>query len=158
MDLCFATCTLNSADETQQLAHKISPLLEAGDVVLLEGPLGAGKSHFARGIIQAQLGLDEEVPSPTFTLVQIYETPKLDFWHCDLYRLESPEAALELGLDEAFESSVCLVEWPSRLGEMTPPRAVTIQIETGDGDTCRNMRFVGRPSALRSRLETILNG
>lgn len=158
MTTCFATRALNSADETTALAQSVSAVLSQGDVLLLEGPLGAGKSHFARGAIQARLGYPEDVPSPTFTLVQVYEAPDLDIWHCDLYRLTTPESAQELGLDDAFETSACLIEWPSRLAHLRPQDAVTLQFEMGDREGARNATFIGQPSAFRTRLEGALNG
>ena len=92
-------------------------LLRAGDCVLLEGPIGAGKTHFCRALIRARLGREEDVPSPTFTLVQTYDAD-VEIWHADLYRLSHPDEALELGLEDAFASAICLVEWPERLGEL----------------------------------------
>ncbi len=117
------------ADEkdTSRLARVLAPRLRAGDTVLLEGPIGAGKSHFCRGIIRSRLGRDEDVPSPTFTLVQTYEDDP-DIWHADLYRLTHPDEARELGLEEAFETAICLVEWPDRLGRYAPPGAIRIRL------------------------------
>lgn len=153
----FAIRTLTSADDTALLAQAISGVLTVGDVLLLEGPLGAGKSHFARHAIQARLGRAEDVPSPTFTLVQIYETPDLEIWHCDLYRLSSPDGAIELGLEEAFDTAACLIEWPSRLGDLRPADAVTLQLAMGSGDEGREATFLGSPSDFRTRVESVLN-
>jgi tRNA threonylcarbamoyladenosine biosynthesis protein TsaE len=116
------------ADEaaTAALAAKIAPVLQPSDTLLLEGEIGAGKSAFARALIRARLGRMEEVPSPTFTLVQTYEDDAADLWHCDLYRLTDPDEALELGLGAAFETAICLVEWPDRLGAATPPNALRL--------------------------------
>jgi tRNA threonylcarbamoyladenosine biosynthesis protein TsaE len=124
-------CTLfefSLADEgaTGALASQIAARLLPGDTLLLEGEIGAGKSAFARGVIRARLGRMEDVPSPTFTLVQTYEDPRGDIWHCDLYRLTHPDEALELGLDEAFETAICLIEWPDRLGDAAPASALTL--------------------------------
>ncbi|EBA14114.1 tRNA (adenosine(37)-N6)-threonylcarbamoyltransferase complex ATPase subunit type 1 TsaE [Roseobacter sp. CCS2] len=122
------------ADEkaTAALATQIAPRLKAGDTLLLEGEIGAGKSAFARALIRARLGRMEDVPSPTFTLVQTYEDDHGDIWHCDLYRLTHPDEALELGLDEAFETAICLIEWPDRLGEVAPKTALTLSFEAQD--------------------------
>ena len=109
---------------TAAFATQVAPLLSAGDVLLLEGEIGAGKSAFARALIRARLGRMEDVPSPTFTLVQTYEAPDGDIWHCDLYRLTHPDEALELGLEEAFETAICLIEWPDRLGAVAPSNAL----------------------------------
>ncbi|MFD1914240.1 tRNA (adenosine(37)-N6)-threonylcarbamoyltransferase complex ATPase subunit type 1 TsaE [Halodurantibacterium flavum] len=127
------TLDLPDAEATDAVAHRVAPGLRAGDVLLLEGPVGAGKSHFARALIRARLGDETEVPSPTFTLVQTYPgTP--DIWHTDLYRLSHPDEALELGLAEAFETAICLVEWPERLGALTPEQAIRLRFEhAGDG-------------------------
>lgn len=123
-----ARLSLTLADETAsaELARRLAPSLEAGDCLLLSGPVGAGKSHFARSLILALLPEPEDVPSPTFTLVQTYEAPAFEIWHCDLYRLSGPEDAFELGLDEAFDTALCLVEWPDRLGAYTPRDALEL--------------------------------
>lgn len=133
--------TLPNADATRALAERLAPLLRAGDVVLVEGPIGAGKSHFCRSLIAARLaklGRTEDIPSPTFTLVQTYELDGVDIWHCDLYRLGSPEDLAELGLDEAFETAICLVEWPDRLVAGAPRDALVLSLAPGrTGDTRR---------------------
>ena len=118
---------LATPDDTTALAQALAPYLSAGDTLLLSGDIGAGKSHFARSLIQHILGYAEDVPSPTFTLVQTYETPDFDIWHCDLYRLTSPDEAIELGLDQAFEDSICLIEWPDRLAELEPKSALSLK-------------------------------
>jgi len=109
--------TLDLPDDaaTARLGAAIAPLLQVGDVVLLDGPLGMGKSTLARGLIRALAGPDEDVPSPTFTLVQFYETDP-PVAHFDLYRLTRAEEAFEIGLDEALEDGCALIEWPGRLG------------------------------------------
>lgn len=112
--------------DTDRLAQAMAPWLQAGDVALLDGPIGAGKTQFCRALIRARLGREEDVPSPTFTLVQTYDaTPEI--WHADLYRLTHPDEAWELGLDEAFETALCLVEWPDRLGKSLPAGAVRLR-------------------------------
>ena len=124
--------TLTDEEKTVALARQIAPLLVTGDTLLLEGAIGAGKSAFARALIRARLGRMEDVPSPTFTLVQTYEDPQGDIWHCDLYRLTHPDEALELGLAEAFDTAICLIEWPDRLGEDAPPGALHLAFSAGD--------------------------
>lgn len=137
------TASLFLADDaaTAALAGRIAPILRAGDTILLEGDIGAGKTTFARALIRARLGREEDVPSPTFTLVQTYEDARADIWHCDLYRLTSPDEILELGLDAAFDDAICLIEWPDRLGAAAPPSALglTLSLE-GEG---RRARFEG---------------
>ena len=107
---------LADADATTALGARIAPLLQVGDAVLLYGPLGMGKSTLARGLIRALTRPDEDVPSPTFTLVQFYETTP-PIAHFDLYRLSRPDEAYEIGLDEALDDGCVLIEWPERLGE-----------------------------------------
>lgn len=119
-------------DATLQLAADFAGLLKPGDVLLLEGEIGAGKSSFARALIRSRLGRAEDVPSPTFTIVQTYPDAAGDIWHCDLYRLTSPEEAWELGLDDAFEEAICLIEWPDRLGQERPAKALTLTFAAGD--------------------------
>ena len=122
--------TTQSPEETATLAEKIGQTLRAGDTILLSGPIGAGKSHFCRHLIQSRLSTLEDVPSPTFTLVQIYEAEDAEIWHSDLYRLVNAMDVEELGLFDAFESAICLVEWPDRLGDDTPENALILSIET----------------------------
>jgi tRNA threonylcarbamoyladenosine biosynthesis protein TsaE len=112
---------LPTADHTAALGARLASVAQAGDCLLLEGPIGAGKSHLARAFIQARLGRMEEVPSPSFTLVQVYEAAGVEIWHADLYRLTHPDEVWELGLDDAFAKAICLVEWPDRLGNHLPP-------------------------------------
>ncbi len=119
-------------DATRRLAADFADLVRPGDVLLLEGEIGAGKSTFARALIQSRLGRAEDVPSPTFTIVQTYPDAAGDIWHCDLYRLTSPEEAWELGLDDAFEEAICLIEWPDRLGQERPAKALTLTFAAGD--------------------------
>ncbi len=112
----------------------LAPRLRAADVILIDGPLGAGKTHLARSVIAARLaalGLAEDIPSPTFTLLQTYEAGALTIVHADLYRLGSPGEVAELGLDELFGAALCLVEWPGRLGPYLPDTALTMRISPG---------------------------
>ena len=107
--------TLSDAEATTRLGQVIAPLLAPGDSVLLYGPLGMGKSTLARGLIRALTTPDEDVPSPTFTLVQFYDSEP-PVAHFDLYRLTRPEEAFEIGLDEALDEGCAVIEWPERLG------------------------------------------
>ncbi|GGX39701.1 tRNA (adenosine(37)-N6)-threonylcarbamoyltransferase complex ATPase subunit type 1 TsaE [Tateyamaria omphalii] len=118
-----------TAAETTRAGTTLGPCLRAGDVVLLEGDVGAGKTQFARALIQSVLLEPEDVPSPTFTLVQVYETENGTLWHADLYRISADTEIDELGLSEAFEDAICLVEWPDRLGPLTPESALTIKMK-----------------------------
>jgi tRNA threonylcarbamoyladenosine biosynthesis protein TsaE len=123
---------LPSADSTAQLAEICAQHLGAGDTVLLSGPVGAGKSHFARALIRAHFGMDQEVPSPSFTLVQCYTNPQIEIWHADLYRLSHSGEIAELGLDDAMGTALCLIEWPDRLGPFAPKSALEITLAPQD--------------------------
>ena len=121
---------LKSEQDTANLAHRLSRHLAPGDVVLLIGEIGAGKSFFARSIIQFSQDIAEDVPSPTYTLVQTYTTRIGEIWHADLYRLGATDEIIELGLTEAFQDAICLVEWPAILGSLTPGDALTLTFKT----------------------------
>lgn len=130
------------------IAAKVAPLLRAGDVLCLKGGLGAGKTAFARALIQTLAGALEEVPSPTFTLVQVYDAIQPEVWHFDLYRLESEKSnaekdILELGWEEARRHAVALVEWPERLGSLLPRDRLEILISIDPAnEKARRMTFV----------------
>ena len=121
--------TVSIANEAKLLALGASliPQLSAGQTVCLIGGLGAGKTTLVRGMIQSVLG-DIDVPSPTYTLVQTYNMPEFELWHCDMYRLERPEDGYELGVMDAFEDAVCLIEWPDKLGGLIPEDALAVEI------------------------------
>ena len=122
-------------------------------MVALAGDLGAGKTTFARGLIAAfaaEAGQPPpEVPSPTFTLVQTYEFPRATLWHFDLYRIERPEDALELGIEEAFADGIALVEWPERLGALLPARRIEVSLAFGAGPDCRRVTLSAPDRAAR---------
>ncbi len=112
---------------TAALAGAVAALARPGDVIALAGELGTGKTSFARAFIRARGGTDE-VPSPTFTLVQEYALPSGVVCHFDLYRLERPADAYELGIEEAFAGAISLVEWPDRLGPLLPPDRLDVRL------------------------------
>lgn len=131
---------LTDAEQTADLARKIARSLRPGDCLLLEGQIGAGKTHFARNLIQSLLAEPEDVPSPTFTLVQIYDGPDCEIWHSDLYRLSALDEIEELGLTAAFDEAITLVEWPDRLEDLTPPHALHLVFELSPvGEDVRNL-------------------
>lgn len=142
-------------DATTCIAARLGAGLKAGDTILLSGPVGAGKSHFARALIQsrlAALGRMEDVPSPTFSLVQTYDLNEVEVWHADLYRLHSLRECGELGLDLAFEQAICLIEWPDRLGAMTPNTALYLTITPGSGLEERMLHFTTTNPRWRDQL------
>jgi tRNA threonylcarbamoyladenosine biosynthesis protein TsaE len=121
----------------EALAAAVASRTQRGDAVLLEGPLGAGKTAFARAFLRAATGdAALEVPSPSFTLVQSYDTPLGLVHHFDLWRLDGPAAVIELGWDDA-RADIVLVEWPDRLGRLRPPDALTVALEMAGGDARR---------------------
>jgi len=135
-----------SEDDLARLAEAIAPALRRGDVIALAGPLGAGKTAFARALIRTLAAPQpvEEVPSPTFTLAQIYDLPRLQMAHFDLYRLDDASALVELGFEEALAEGVTLIEWPERAGNMLPAERLDVAIEfTADAER-RRMRLTGR--------------
>jgi len=138
---------LADAAATARLGATLSALIGAGEAILLSGPLGAGKSVLARGLIQALAGPEEEVPSPTFTLVQFYETEPA-IAHFDLYRLEAQGEALEIGLEEALDQGAALIEWPVRIseaewGRLAPDRLTLELSHAGEGRIAHLVPFGG---------------
>jgi len=133
------TITSASEADTQAEAARLAAAMKGGDVLLLEGDLGAGKTVFARALIRA-LADDSalEVPSPTFTLVQTYDTPRGTVWHFDLYRLEEPQEIYEIGWEEALAGGIVIVEWPERLAGLLPRNCRKIRFEN-TGETARRL-------------------
>jgi tRNA threonylcarbamoyladenosine biosynthesis protein TsaE len=128
---------------TAALAARVAAAARPGDVVALQGELGAGKTAFARAFIRARMSTDEEVPSPTFTLVQIYEGTDAAVWHFDLYRLAAADETWELGIEEAFAGGISLIEWPDRLGPLLPRHRLDITLEFGDEPASRRALIEG---------------
>jgi tRNA threonylcarbamoyladenosine biosynthesis protein TsaE len=150
----IAVIKLPDETATATLAARLAALARAGDVIALSGDLGAGKTTFARAFIDAAGAADDEVPSPTFTLVQVYEAGAAPIWHFDLYRLKSAEEGWELGIEEAFTSGIALIEWPDRLGPLLPQRRLGITLEFGDAPQARRASIDG-DAAWRARLAGI---
>jgi tRNA threonylcarbamoyladenosine biosynthesis protein TsaE len=139
---------------TAALAARIAALTAPGDIIALNGDLGAGKTSFARAFIRACGDPYEEVPSPTFTLVQMYESDAGAIWHFDLYRLASADEAWELGIEDAFASGISLIEWPERLGPLLPAHRLEITLDFGDAPEARRAVLVG-DTGWRARLSQI---
>jgi len=130
--------TLKSQTETEEFANALAKVLLPGDVLLLSGDLGGGKSTFARALIRCLTNPDEEVPSPTFTLVQTYASEKFPIWHFDLYRLEVPEEIWELGFED-IQEGVAFIEWPEKMGTYIPSEALHLTFEYGETEGERSV-------------------
>lgn len=159
VDTLDCALPLNGPDATAALAASIAPLCRNGDVIALWGGIGAGKSHFARALIATRLaavGRAEDIPSPTFTLVQSYHAGGIEIWHSDLYRLTHPDEVLELGLEDAFDHALSLIEWPDRLGADLPAHALNLRLDPGPGPDDRIVRLHASGGGWAERLTPIL--
>ena len=138
--------SLANPTDTQAFAARLAPFARPGDVIALAGDLGTGKTTFARGFINALFvthGLPrEDVPSPTFTLVQEYQLPDFTLYHIDLYRIEAQSEIFELGLEDAFSEGVSLVEWPDRLGSLLPVNRLNLDFRQGGPGEDQERRLV----------------
>ena len=157
MPVCQFQISLPSPDDTAALARRLGATLRPGNVLLLSGGIGAGKTHFARALIQSLQDSPEDVPSPTFTLVQVYDTNAGELWHSDLYRLSHPDEVIELGLTEAFDSAICLIEWPDRLGDLAPENALHLEFAMTEQAGMRLLDLRWAAGAWESRLKGILD-
>lgn len=126
-DCAFRAVTRDES-ETTSLAHVVARECVSGDMIALRGPVGAGKTAFARAFIRALCGPETQVPSPTFTLVQTYDGTPGPIWHMDLYRLSDVSELDELGFETALDDAICLVEWPERLGTLLPKRRLDVTL------------------------------
>jgi tRNA threonylcarbamoyladenosine biosynthesis protein TsaE len=159
VDAAACEISLDLPDETatRRLAQKLAPLAGKGDLIALWGDLGTGKTAFARAFIKALpapadvSGQDEEVPSPTFTLVQTYARLPVEVWHFDLYRVERPADVYELGIEEALAEGITLVEWPQRMGALLPPDRLDVRLAFADDGGVRRATLGGH-GAWRHRL------
>jgi len=139
---------LPDLQSTQRLGQRLAALARPGDVIALEGDLGAGKTSLARAFIKALSGQpggaeSEEIPSPTFTLVQVYERRPAPVWHFDLYRLERPEDVYELGFEEALAGAISLIEWPRRLGALLPCERLEVELLFAESSDARRAVVTG---------------
>jgi len=149
------TIDLPDKAATGRLAALLARDARRGDLIALRGALGSGKTTFARAFIRARGHDGEDVPSPTFTLVEIYDGDP-PIWHFDLYRLEKPEEALELGLEEALGDGICLVEWPERIAAMLPPDRLDLGLQAGVAPGAR-IATLGPSPAWRQRLAGLIH-
>jgi tRNA threonylcarbamoyladenosine biosynthesis protein TsaE len=144
VDAALLVVDLPDEAATAGLAARLARRAEAGDVIGLQGALGSGKTTFARAFIRALGSGGEEVPSPTFTLVEIYAfAGHPPIWHFDLYRLETPAEAYELGIEDAFADGISLIEWPERLGALLPPERLLLALGERGAPDARRVRFSG---------------
>ena len=121
-----------SEQETISFAKKFAKTLKGDEIIALWGTLGMGKTVFAKAVIQELSNRKEDVPSPTFTLLQTYDTPLGEVYHFDFYRLKNPEEAYEIGIEDAFKNGICLIEWPEKIGKLLPKRAINIYFKMTD--------------------------
>lgn len=140
---------------TRTLARALAGCAVVGDILALRGDLGAGKTTFARFFLES-LGIDEEVPSPTFPLVQTYKATldgnAVDIWHFDLYRIEDARDAFELGIEDAFEDAINLIEWPDKLGAYLPPERLDLNLSFLDSSDARLAEMTARGQSWVDRL------
>jgi len=144
MDTSVETIKIELAGlkDTLDLARRLARLAETGDVIALSGDLGAGKTEFARAFIRHLTDPEEEVPSPTFTLVQTYEGKSGEIWHMDLYRINTPEEVLELGIEEVIADVITIVEWPEKMGQYLPRGRLDIIFTVTKGKNHRQAELI----------------
>ncbi|MEE9272032.1 MAG: tRNA (adenosine(37)-N6)-threonylcarbamoyltransferase complex ATPase subunit type 1 TsaE [Robiginitomaculum sp.] len=138
MNAILKTINLADAQATQALGARLANTLKPGDILALRGDLGAGKTTLARGFINKFMG-DINVPSPTYTLLQTYNSPQFDIWHFDLYRLEDEADIWELDIEKALEDGVCLIEWPERIENLLSGNELCVNIRFLNQGRCVNI-------------------
>ena len=146
------TFQITKLEQTQILAESLAKQLRCGDIIALYGTLGVGKTAFTRFLIQALCGVQEEVPSPTFTLLQTYDCDDFSIYHYDLYRLKQPDEVLELGIEDAFYDGVSLIEWPEKMGSYLPNKKV-LKIEIICVENVRTFTFSSDNIKWKERLD-----
>lgn len=150
----MTTFSLQTEGQTLGLGRALAAQASTGDVITLTGPLGAGKTVLARGFVTGLLGKSVDVASPTFTLVNVYDTAEPPIWHFDLYRLESPDDIEELGLDEALASGISLIEWPEHAKGWLPEDQLRIVFSVDEPSQQRTATMSAGVS-WQSRIDTI---
>jgi tRNA threonylcarbamoyladenosine biosynthesis protein TsaE len=148
------TFAANDTEATAALAQKLAGICETGDCIMLRGDLGTGKTTFARAFIQSLTGTPEEIVSPTFTLVQTYAGAEKTVWHFDLYRLKSSQELAEIGMEQALQEGISLIEWPELARHLLPHDALDIHITYGSESSHRLFTLQG--NAWQNRLEGIV--
>jgi tRNA threonylcarbamoyladenosine biosynthesis protein TsaE len=128
---------LNSISDTKNLAQSLSKKLSSGDIVTFTGDLGAGKTSFCKFIIQKLIGESTYVTSPTFNIVQLYDSPKFIIYHFDLYRLKHPHEIYDLAIDDAWRDGICLIEWPEIIMNILPASRIEIALSFGEDENQR---------------------
>ena len=146
------TFKITTLQQTKQLASSLAKQLRVGDIIALYGNLGVGKTAFTLFLVQSFCGDGEEVPSPTFTLLQTYDTDYFPIFHFDLYRLKNPNEVFELGIEDAFYDGVSLIEWPEKMGSYLPTKKI-LKIEIGCKDEVRTFTFSSQNPSWQERLE-----
>lgn len=155
---------LADPDKTGRFAGLLAQIARSGDILALWGDLGAGKTTFARAFIGALTDMAESVPSPTFTLVQTYPAVAagrpVEIWHFDLYRLKRAEEAYEVGIEEAFDQGVSLIEWPDRLGSLLPAKRLDVTLAPGGNADSRRLTLAGGTDwrARLAEIKALLSG
>ena len=144
-DLKILRLSVSNEDQMLDLAYMLAPHLPKSGALLIDGTVGSGKTFLCRHLIQAKQQLEinhfEDVPSPTFTLVQTYNFNSLEIWHCDLYRIKNNEELFELGLEEGFQNALCLIEWPDKLKGLKIDGVAHLRINTNSTYSERELHF-----------------
>ena len=145
---------IQTLEELQSFAALLAEVSEAKDVITLNGDLGAGKTEFARAFIRYFMGEDTDVPSPTFSLVQHYDTNDIAIWHFDLYRLENENDVWELGLEDALQDGITLIEWPTKIPHVKFKNHIEIAFKTSQ-HTQHRLLILNVDKGWRQRIESI---
>lgn len=149
------THQLHTEADTLAFGRYVAAQTRAGETIALSGPLGSGKTVFARGFIRQRIGYDIDVSSPTFNIVQVYDQTTPAIWHFDFFRLEHPDECAELGLDEALAKGLTIIEWPDKAAGWLPKERLDIFL-TGNEKTSLNSATLRPSRNWQARIEYIL--